>query len=178
LLQGGSSLLARWRPVLSRCAAAPLRRSSYSLYRSNARRIRRTHCLGRSLRSHSRRRTTRNPDDLSVRLTRTSRLRLRAIFAFQYARFVLGMRPHSGHPCQKQPSTKTARRLPLNSKSGFPGTFDDCRRHPLSPFSLSSAASRSSVVLLPDDRIARIFLLRLSAGLLKEGSPICGSHSR
>jgi hypothetical protein len=83
-----------------------------------------------------------------------------------------------GHPCQKQPSTKTATRSFRNTKSGRvvvgrvaprgdpallsplsasrfpPATLTaTCRRHPVTPFARRSLARAISVSLLPRPRI-------------------------
>ena len=47
----------------------------------------------------------------------------------------------------------------LKVKSGLPGR-SKCRRHPLIPNRRNSDAIRSSVVLLPVDRIARMMRVR------------------
>ena len=151
--------------------AAPPARHNEAAAAPSARRIRRRQSSGRSLTSHSRRRRTRKPEVRSLRPMRTSRLRFRAIFALQYARFVFGMCPHFGQPCQKHPSTKRATRCLRITRSGFPRVFAGCSRHPRTPCRRSSETSRASVVLFPDERIARMFLLRFSAGLLNGGSP-------
>jgi hypothetical protein len=62
-----------------------------------------------------------------------SRCRLRAIFAFQNGLRVLGVWPHFGQPCQKQPSTNTASRGRGKKKSGRPATPVGCIRHPAMP---------------------------------------------
>jgi hypothetical protein len=49
---------------------------------------------------------------------RRSRSWLRASFASQYRLFRRGLFPWSGHPCQKQPSTKTASLARVNTMSG------------------------------------------------------------
>ena len=44
-------------------------------------------------------------------------------FFFQKVRRVAGCVPCCGQPCQKQPSTKSASRACLKTKSGLPKTF-------------------------------------------------------
>jgi hypothetical protein len=88
-----------------------------------------------------------------------SRLRFRAIFALQYARLVFGMCPHFVHPCQKQPSTKTATRLCGKKKSGTPGMLCWRNFQPPIPRRTRIALKRISVVLLPADRMARMLSL-------------------
>src|SRR5579859_2301264 len=67
------------------------------------------------------------------------------------------MCPQRGHPCQKHPSTKTATCFLLNKKSGVPGRVHARTFQPLTRFLMSSARSRSSVVLLEPALIARMF---------------------
>jgi len=64
------------------------------------------------LTSHSQKRSTRQPDCSSRRVARRSRARFRRIFARQRSRFgpLNSVRPCTGQPCQKQPSTRTATR--------------------------------------------------------------------
>lgn len=67
----------------------------------------------------SQRRTTFHPSAFKEPVTRSSRARLRANFAGQYCGLVDGMRPCSGHPCQKHPSTNTATRARVKTTSTF-----------------------------------------------------------
>ncbi len=71
--------------------------------------------------SCSQMRSTRQPRRRSSRSTSRSRSRLRAIFSRQNRALPFGEVPCRGHPCQKQPSTNTARRRAGNAKSGRPG---------------------------------------------------------
>ena len=52
--------------------------------------------------------STRHPDFLRVLVTRRSRPLFRLSFSIQNALLVVGWEECLGHPCQKQPSTKTA----------------------------------------------------------------------
>jgi hypothetical protein len=60
-----------------------------------------------------------------------------------------------GQPCQKQPSTKTANFNRGKTKSGLPVSVDP-RRQPTMPAERMTMMSRSSVALLPRDRMADI----------------------
>jgi hypothetical protein len=90
---------------------------------------------------------------------------LRAIFSAQYFLLVFGMWPHRGHACQKHPSTKTASPAREKKKSGTPKICLSCIVQPLKPVATSVARSLTSVVLLPVERIARMFLLRATLTL-------------
>ena len=80
--------------------------------RTNVRGFRTTHSL--ILR-------TVHPFRLRYWVTRLSRRLFVSILLRQNSVFVRGKYLHE-HPCQKQPSTKTARRRPGHAKSGFPAT--------------------------------------------------------
>lgn len=67
--------------------------------------------------SHTRK--TRQPAARSARVTSRSRAWLRAIFSRQNFALFFGFVPCLGHPCQKQPSTKTASFSRGKTKSGF-----------------------------------------------------------
>lgn len=82
-----------------------------------------------------------------------SRLMLRAILAFQYFLLLAGMRQCLAQPCQKQPSTKMARRCLGKMKSGRPGMLA-WRRQPLIFAERKSETRMSSVALLPRERTA------------------------
>jgi len=75
------------------------------------------------------------------------------------------MCPHLGHPCQKQPSTKTAMRLQAKKKSGHPGTSVARIFHPAIRFLIRCARKRNSVVALDRALIARMLRLRLGVVL-------------
>jgi hypothetical protein len=90
---------------------------------------------------------------------------LAAIFFRQKAALVLGEVAWSGQPCQKQPSTKTASRRGWKTKSGLtrnffnfrPSTFhwsEAPRRQPVMPWARKTVMSRSSVAVLPRERMA------------------------
>jgi len=98
---------------------------------------------------------TRHPHSRSCRFTLRSRARFREILASQYPRFESGLRPCSGQPCQKHPSTKTASFLLGNTKSGRPGNLEP-RRHPIIRCIRKIAISLSSVSRFPDPRIVAI----------------------
>ena len=66
---------------------------------------------------------TRQPARRSVRVTSASRFMFRENFCRQNARLLLGCVACLGQACQKQPSTKTARRTSLNTKSGLTLNF-------------------------------------------------------
>ena len=97
---------------------------------------------------HSLIRITFHPSLLSRPFTDRSLLRFPSIFAFQKARFCLGRRKQRGHPCQKQPSTKTATLCFRKAKSGRPG-IGRCLRQPLMPTFRMSLASLTSVFSFP-----------------------------
>jgi hypothetical protein len=111
-------------------------------------------------RSCSQIRSTRQPALLSSRFTFRSRCLFPVSFLAQNSSFCFGHVACFGHPCQKQPSTKTATRSRKKTKSGLPGS-DRFRRHPEIPCALKMAISRSSVSLLPVPRIAAITAERL-----------------
>lgn len=75
---------------------------------------------GLALISCSQKRITVHPSRLRIVVTVLSRARLRASFAAQNELFVFGFVLCAGHPCQKQPSQKTATRGLGNTKSGRP----------------------------------------------------------
>ena len=95
---------------------------------------------------------TRQPFFRRVRVTSLSRVLLRENFRLQNARLVAGLLGCFGHPCQKQPSTKTTSRCLRNVKSGFP-KMGRCRRHPVILFCRRRMASAISVALLPRPRM-------------------------
>ena len=104
---------------------------------------------------------------------------LPANFFFQKARLDLGLVACRGQPCQKQPSTKSARRAERKTKSGrtekilagrrcraglkfgprsstaLPGIWT-CLRQPVIWLARNSLASTSSVSLLPRERMRDI----------------------
>src|SRR2546427_4897681 len=83
-----------------------------------------------------------------------------AIFACQYLAFCVGRRQQSWHPCQKHPSTKTARRSFSNQKSGQPRTELSCMTQPDIPALTRADRSFHSVERFPRFLIADIVLLR------------------
>jgi hypothetical protein len=97
-------------------------------------------------------RTTLQPAFCRTRVVLRSRFLFPQIFSRHAFAFALGvkLRPQSC-PCQKHPSTKTAKRRSGHAKSGLPASLN-CRRHPKIRCRRSNAASRSSVVLFPMDR--------------------------
>jgi len=100
------------------------------------------------------------PLALSRRLIARARALFPSIFDFQYRKFVFGSRRHFGHPCQKHPSTNTARRRSENQKSGRPATARGCICHPLMPRCTRANLSRRSVERFPLDRTFDISALR------------------
>ena len=78
------------------------------------------------LSSCSHTRSTRQPARRRARFTRASRALFAANFFAQNAAFPFGFVPCFGQPCQKQPSTNSARRISLNTKSGVT-VSDGCR---------------------------------------------------
>jgi hypothetical protein len=66
----------------------------------------------------SQNRSTTHPAASNLAFKRTSRARLRRIFMSQKRGFVWGTWKCVGHPCQKQPSTKTATLAAANTMSG------------------------------------------------------------
>jgi len=126
-------------------------------------------------RAHSQIRTTRHPARRSIRLTRKSRARFPASFRRQNARWFFGLVACRGHPCQKQPSTKTASRAFRKTKSGrtengdVPGArtalsarvaaltvIRTCRLHPEIWCARNNRASATSVSLFPRERMCDI----------------------
>lgn len=93
-------------------------------------------------------RTTFQPSRRSRVFTSLSRSAFRPNLRRQNSGWVLGIKRHAGHACQKQPSTNTATRSCQKMKSGAPNTLP-CRRHPRMPFFRKSAASRCSVSAFP-----------------------------
>lgn len=106
---------------------------------------------------------TLTPRLLSVRFICFALLMFPWIFATQYSRFCLGIRRHRRQPCQKQPSTKTARRSEPNQKSGAPGISRGCRVQPRIPVLMNAILTRSSVDRFPLARTLAINRLRSSA---------------
>lgn len=107
------------------------------------------------VREHSQTRKTVQPFARSVRETARSRWELRSSFARQKPTRDFGILPCRGHPCQKQPSTKTATRCLRKTKSGLPAS-GTARRQPVTRCSRSNATKRSSVLAL---RLARTFAI-------------------
>lgn len=110
---------------------------------------------------------TRIPFAFSSRATPRARSLFPSIFDRQYLRLALGNRRHCGHPCQKQPSTKTATWRFGNQKSGWPVTRRGCICQPLIPRLTRANLNRPSVERLPVDRtfdirMLRSFLVRVS----------------
>lgn len=100
------------------------------------------------------------PLALSKRLMARALALFPSIFDFQYRQFVFGSRRHLGHPCQKHPSTNTAKRRSENQKSGWPATACGCICHPLIPRRTRANLSRRSVERFPLDRTFDISALR------------------
>ena|SRR5882724_991508 len=97
------------------------------------------------LRRHSFTRTTDHPRSRRDAATLRSRRLLDVIFCRQKRVRVFDNRLQR-HPCQKQPSTKTASRFSKNTKSGFPGNVPQFIFHPEIPAPTKQARSRLSVV--------------------------------
>jgi hypothetical protein len=93
-------------------------------------------------------RRMRQPLPERVPMTIRSRRRFRSSFAAQNSRLFTGMEPWAGHPCQKQPSTKTASRARRNTKSGLPKTFARLRQ-PVILWSRKIDTNRNSVARFP-----------------------------
>ena len=74
----------------------------------------------------------------------------------------LGIRWHLGQPCQKQPSTNTARRCTGKTKSGFPVKSAAFRVQPRIPARTKAARRRHSVERFPLERTCAITLERVS----------------
>lgn len=131
--------------------------SAQSRWRSSIFLTREIAVAGFSARSCSQILRTDQPAPLRRRPTCRSRLRFLCIFAFQNRRLACGIDRQRGHPCQKQPSTKTANCASVKRKSGCPGNllFRPCF-HPRTPLAASIARSRSSVDVLPCDRLSLI----------------------
>jgi hypothetical protein len=85
------------------------------------------------------------------------------IFFVQYSRFDCGTGLlHLRHPCQKQPSIKTARFLSRKTKSGDPIKDESCKVHPLIRLRIRAERNLHSVERLPFERTFRIRSLRSS----------------
>jgi len=99
--------------------------------------------------------------------TYRARRRFPSIFFLQYLLFCFGKRRQSGHPCQKQPSTKIAILFFENQKSGHPITESGCMRQPRTRMPTKENRNATSVERLPvertfDIRMLRSFFVRLS----------------
>ena len=119
-------------------------------------RTRSTNCevpFAKSSCSHMRR--TRQPANLNVRVTSRSRAWFASSFFRQKAALLLGLVACSGQQCQKQPSTKIARRSFGKTKSGLPKT-GRLRRQPVMRCARNNFASANSVFLLPRPRMRDI----------------------
>lgn len=100
------------------------------------------------VRSCSQTRKTLHPAALSVLPTTLSRATFLASLATQNARLFTGRLECCGHPCQKQPSTKTASLFDRNIKSGFPNKLE-LRRQPVILLARIRRMSAISVFLFP-----------------------------
>ena len=80
------------------------------------------HCPTSFFRSCSQTLTGRQPNDRSLAFTDLSRSLFLVILFFQKSELLFGKVPCVGHPCQKQPSTKTATLAFGNRISGLPGS--------------------------------------------------------
>lgn len=129
---------------------------------ASARWMRRTQTSSTAgLRSCCQMRSTRQPPFRRRRFTFRSLLLFRASFSAQKRLFVLGILAWTAHPCQKQPSTKTANRCCRNTKSGRPGRC--ClRRQPVIEYLRKIVISRSSVERFPAARTRDITAERFS----------------
>jgi hypothetical protein len=105
---------------------------------------------------------TRIPRLRSCRFVVKSRRRFRSIFVLQNRTLVRGKWPQVRHPCQKQPSTKSATRDSAKKKSGFPKIFGGCTFQPFRPACAKSARRRRSVVRLPRERMDLIIPERIT----------------
>lgn len=121
------------------------------------------------LRSCSQRRMTAQPVLRRYRETVRSRFRLFAILVDQNSTLDLGIRPCSGQPCQKHPSTNRTVRHFRNTKSGFPKSFG-CRRHPTILPRRKISISVSSVLLFPFARTRAICSDRARLGATTSGA--------
>jgi len=97
-------------------------------------------------------RKTLHPAAFSVLPTTLSRTMFLASFAAQNARLFTGRLECCGHPCQKQPSTKTASLFNRNTKSGFPNKRE-LRRQPVISLARIRRMRAISVFLFPLPRI-------------------------
>jgi len=111
--------------------------------------------------AHSHTRNTVHPIARSSRETLLSRAALRASFVDQKVTRVFGVRRCLGHPCQKQPSTKTATFCARNTKSGFPGNGTP-RRQPVMLDARRRRIIRSSVERFPCPFTAAMIALRFA----------------
>lgn len=106
-------------------------------------------------------RRTLHPAFFNILFTIWSRFLLRASFSLQNIGFVCGIDPWSGHPCQKQPSTKMHSLSLGKTKSGLPNNLE-LRRQPLIRCLLKSSTTMASVARLPELWTFAMMLLRLS----------------
>jgi hypothetical protein len=160
------SLLCQWTPYADyraplTVAIEPDQRLKTSLIRFTVR----EDCV--FVRAHSQIRKTVHPDTRSWREIVRSRRTLRASLVVQNFTRVFGILACRGHPCQKHPSIKMARRLDRKIKSGLPGSGTP-RRQPVMPAARMSAMNFNSVDALPvprtrDIRIERSAVVSVSA---------------
>jgi hypothetical protein len=93
--------------------------------------------------SHSHNSIADQPDRCSDARMRRSRLLLALNLAFQKVECVFGTAECLGQPCQKQPCTRIATRLPGNAMSARPAGVRQLSRYPVQPAFLR--ATRASV---------------------------------
>ena len=110
---------------------------------------------------------TAKPDFLRFLRFRRSLSLFRSILVFQNGRFVLGMWPHFGQPCQKHPSTNTATFSIGKKKSGDPSMPFGCMSQPFTPARTRAIRNGTSVDRLPFPRTARMALERFLGTLTK-----------
>ena len=123
---------------------------------------RRAHRDALALTSCSQNRITIQRIAASSKFTHLSRARFRLSFGPQYLLLLDGDLECSGHPCQKQPSTNTATRQPINARSGRPGNAA-CFRY-LRPSAQMCFRKRSSGSVL-EDRMLAMQRLRFSGDI-------------
>ena len=156
--------IARMTPICFRVGThrRGVRSPNFQPSTLNFSRILLTQDSGCRARAHSQIRTTRHPALRKVRFTTWSRFLLPDSLRRQNARLFAGFVACLGQPCQKQPSTKSASRICLKTKSGrtlnfrFPLSafrISKCLRQPLMPCRRNNFASASSVSRLPRERI-------------------------
>lgn len=119
-----------------------------AFYRDNASPTRNAQPWGSRSISWPQKRRTVQPAAVKRCVCSRSRVTFRSSLASQYPVLLAGRLQHCGHPCQKQPSTKTATRLAANTKSGLVRSTRAERRQPRVPDAQRLDAKRCSSEVL------------------------------